>query len=144
MKLKHIRCPNDWFGPKYMLLKIDEKWGINNILLPLVFGILLYLVFCHTLYFFEFSTPSQNVIFHIYPSQMEIRLSEIIKFRTRKTIKKTNLISPCKIIICFRMWWQTFPHKIWVMDRGVPQDHKNKVLRPSIIFMINSDYDFHD
>ena len=34
--------------------------------------------------FFEFSTPIQNIEFHIHQSHMEIGLSELIKFYTRK------------------------------------------------------------
>ena len=37
----------------------------------------------------------------------------------------------------YKTWWQTYPHKMWVMGRDVLQDHKNKVSRPSAIFMIN-------
>ena len=29
------------------------------------------------------------------------------------------------------MWGQTFSHKMWVMSWDVPQDHENKVSRPS-------------
>ena len=46
---------------------------------------------------------------------MEIQLSEVIKFYTRKAIKRTNA---------------------HVTGRGgIPQDHENKVSRPSAIFM---------
>ena len=34
--------------------------------------------------FFEFSTPIQNIEFHIHQSHMETGLSELIKFYTRK------------------------------------------------------------
>ena len=52
--------------------------------------------------FFKFSSPSQNVEFYVHRSHMEIKLSEVIKFCTRKTIKMTLFMSPCKMISLFQ------------------------------------------
>ena len=72
-----------------LLIGLDQIGLVH----PLIFCILSY-----SLYFFKFSTPSQNVEFHIHRSHMEIGLSEGIKFSTKKMIKKTHFISPCKMI----------------------------------------------
>ena len=52
--------------------------------------------------FLKFSASSQNAEFHIYRSHMEIGLSEVIKFCTRKLIKRTHFIFPLKIINLFQ------------------------------------------
>ena len=49
--------------------------------------------------FLKFSTSSQNAEFHIHQSNMEIGLSEVIKFCTRKLIKRTHFTSPLKEMI---------------------------------------------
>ena len=63
-------------------------------------------ILSHSLYFFKFSTPSQNVEFHVQRSHMEIGSSEVIKLCTRKMIKKTPFISPSKndYVIYLRVW----------------------------------------
>ena len=62
---------------------------------------------------------------------MEIASSEVIRFYTRKMIKKTNFImSPCKMI-------NLFQDVVTHVGSGLPQGHKKKVSRPSAIFMIN-------
>ena len=60
----------------------DQKWGINSILLSLVFHIYFFLYFV-TLSVFKFSIPRENVEFHIHQSHKEIALTEVIKFYTR-------------------------------------------------------------
>ena len=59
-------------------------------------------ILSYSLYFFKFSTSSQNVQFHIHRSHMEIGLSEVTKFFARKMIKKTHFMSPCKMINLFQ------------------------------------------
>ena len=54
------------------------------------------------MYFLKFSTPMQNLEFHIHQSHMEIEPSEAIKFCTRKMIKKKHFMSPCKMINFFQ------------------------------------------
>ena len=53
---------------------------------------------CSAFFFSVFSTPSQNVEFHINQSDMEIKLSRVIRFCTRKMIKRTHFMSLCKVI----------------------------------------------
>ena len=76
--------------------------------------------------FLKFSTSSQNAEFHIHQSHMEIGLSEVIKFCTRKLIKKTHFMSPLKMI-------NLFPD---MMPNLSPKNVGLEVLR-SAIFMIN-------
>ena len=74
----------------------------------------------------KFSTSSQNAEFHIYRSQLEIGLSQMIKFSTRKLIKRTHFMSPLKMINLFQdMMPNFFPKNVGV-----------EVLRPAT-FMIN-------
>ena len=99
-------------------IKSESIKGINSMLRPLVFlfflienslhprlnshcevQTLIYCILSHSLYFFKFSTLSQNVGFHNHRSHMENGLSEVIKFCTRKMIKETLFMSPCKIVI---------------------------------------------
>ena len=54
----------------------------------LVNTLLLYFVILSV--FLKFSTPGQNVEFHIHRSHMEIGLFEEIKFCTRKFIKENT------------------------------------------------------
>ena len=75
------------------------------------------LIFCilsYSLYFLKFSTPSQNVEFHIHRGNMGIGLSKVIKFCTRKTINKIHFMSTCKMII--KCGDKLFPQKceLWV------------------------------
>ena len=57
---------------------------------------------------------------------MEIGLSEVIKFCTRKLIKRTHFISPLKMINLFQDMMPNFS----------PENVSLEVLRP-VIFMIN-------
>ena len=64
----------------------------------------------------SFSTSSQNPEFHIHRSHMEIGLSEVIKFCTRKLIKRTHFMSPLKMINRFQdMMPNISPQKMWVL-----------------------------
>ena len=60
------------------------------------------LYFFHIAYnflqFFKFSTPSENVEFHIHQSCMEIGLSEVVKCCSRK--KWLKEYTSCKISLC--------------------------------------------
>ena len=76
--------------------------------------------------FLKFSTSSQNAEFHIHQSNMEIELSEVIKFCTRKLIKRTHFMSPLKMINLFQNMMPNFS----------PKNVALEVLRPAI-FMIN-------
>ena len=60
---------------------------------PLIFYILSY-----CLHFFKFSTPSENVEFHVHRSHMKIGLSQVIKFCATNLIKKTHLLFPYQMI----------------------------------------------
>ena len=80
-----------------------------------------------SLVFFKFSTSSQNAEFHIYQSHMEIGLPEVIKFCTRKLIKRTHFMSPLKMIDLFQDMMPNFPP---------PPNVGLEVLRLAI-FMIN-------
>ena len=59
----------------------------------------------------KFSTSSQNAEFHIYQSHMEIGLSQVIKFCTRKLIMRTHFMSPLKIINLFQDMMPKFSPK---------------------------------
>ena len=72
------------------------------------------------------STSSQNAEFHIYISHMEIGLSEVIKFYTRKLIKRTHIMPPLKMINLFQDMMPNFS----------PKNVGLEVSRPAI-FMIN-------
>ena len=76
--------------------------------------------------FLKFSTSSQNAEFHIHQSNMEIGLSEVIKFCTRKLIKRTHFMSPLKMINLFQDMMPNFS----------PKNVGLEVSRPAI-FMIN-------
>ena len=76
--------------------------------------------------FLKFSTSSQNAEFHIDQSHMEIGLSEVIKFCTRKLIKGTHFMSPLKMINLFQDMMPNFP----------PKKVGLEVSRPAI-FMVN-------
>ena len=105
----------------------------------MAFYYLLYLV--HTLIiciFFYILCIFLN--FHFLAKILNFKLIEV----TWKLgyLRRLNLVQqkwlrrhyPClhvKLVICFWMWWQMFSHKIWVMDKSIHQDHKNKVSRPS-------------
>ena len=76
--------------------------------------------------FLKFSTSSQNAEFHIHQSHMEIGLSEVIKFCTRKLIKRTHFTSPLKMINLFQDMMPNFS----------PKNVGLEISRPAI-FMIN-------
>ena len=76
--------------------------------------------------FLNFSTSCQNAEFHIHRSHMEIGLSEVIKFCTRKLIKRTHFMSPLKMINLFQ----------GMMPNFSPKNVSLEVSRPAI-FMIN-------
>ena len=76
--------------------------------------------------FLKFSTSTQNAQFHIHQSHMEIGLSEVIKFCTRKLIKRTHFMSPLKMINLFQD----------MMPNLSPKNVGPEVSRPAI-FMIN-------
>ena len=105
------------------------KWGKNSISLILAFG-----TYSHILYFFilsvffKFSTPSQNVQFHTHRSHMELTLPEEIRYCTRKMIKTTHFMSPCKMVNLFQdVVTNFFPQKVSYGQRCYcPQDHENK------------------
>ena len=113
------------------------KWVIISFLLPLVFG-----TYSFILYFVRFSVlfkTSSSLpkcwISYSWKSH-GIGSSEVVKFCKEKWLRRhTSCLYP-KWLIYFRMWWQTFPHKMWLMGRRIPQGHRNKVSRPAI-FMIN-------
>ena len=107
---------------------------VLNLAHTLIFSILSYY-----LYFFQFPTPSQNVEFRINRSHLKIWLFEESNFVQDKWVRSHTSCLHAKWLICFRMWWQTFSQKIWVIGRDVshPLDHVNKVSRPSEVFMIN-------
>ena len=89
--------------------------------------ILLYFVFCHIIFIIcilsEFSTPSQNL------TSIEVtwKLGYLrrLDFVPEKWLRGHTSCLRTKWLICFRMWWQTFSQKMWVMGRDVPQDHEN-------------------
>ena len=64
--------------------------------------------------FLKFSTSTQNDEFQIHRSQMEIGLYEMIKFCTRKLIKRTHFMSPLKMINLFQDA-KLFPLKLWAL-----------------------------
>ena len=76
--------------------------------------------------FLKFLTSGQNAEFHIFRSHMEIGLSEVITFCTRKLIKRTHFIDPLKMINLFEDMMSNFP----------PKNMDLEVSRPAI-FMIN-------
>ena len=76
--------------------------------------------------FLKFSSSSQNAEFHIHQSHMLIGLSDVIKFCTRKLIKRTHFMSPMKMI-------NLFPD---IMPNFSPQNVGLKVSIPEI-FTIN-------
>ena len=76
--------------------------------------------------FLKFSTSTQNAEFHIHQSHMEIGLSEVIKFCTRKLIKRTHFMSPLKMINLFQD----------MMPNLSPKNVGLEVSRPAI-FMVN-------
>ena len=65
--------------------------------------------------FLKFSTSSQNAEFYIYRRHMEIGLSEVIKFCTRKLIKRKYFMSPLKMINLFQDMILNFSQKMWVL-----------------------------
>ena len=81
---------------------------------------------CRKLLPLKSSTSSQNAEFHIYISHMEIGLSEVIKFYTRKLIKRTHIMPPLKMINLFQDMMPNFS----------PKNVGLEVSRPAI-FMIN-------
>ena len=68
---------------------VRKKCGIKSILQHLEFRTCSY-IFHFVIFsvFFEFSTPTQNVQFHIHRGYIEIGLSEVIKFWAGKLIKR--------------------------------------------------------
>ena len=67
------------------------KWGINNILLPLVFSTYSYILYFVILsVFLKFSTPSQNVEFNILCSHMEIGYLRRLNFLQALHISMQN------------------------------------------------------
>ena len=74
----------------------------------------------------KFSTSSQNAKFHIHRSYIESGLSEVIKFCTRKLIKRTHFMSSFKMISLFQDMMPNFS----------PKNVRLEVLRPAIV-MIN-------
>ena len=90
------------------------------------------------LYSSKFSTPSQNVEFHIHRSQMEIGLLRRLNFVLKKWLRGNTSCLHAKRFIYFRMWWQSFSQKTWFIGRDAHQDHESKFSRSSSpIFMIN-------
>ena len=61
--------------------------------------------------FLKFLTSSQNSEFHIHRSHIEIGLSELIRFCTRKLIKRTHFMSPLKMINLFQDMMPNFSAK---------------------------------
>ena len=76
--------------------------------------------------FLEFLTSSENAEFNIHRSHMEIGLSEVIKFCTRKLIKGTHFMSPLKMIDLFQDMMPNFSPKTVGLEVSSPA-----------IFMIN-------
>ena len=104
------------------------KLRIISILLPLVYSPV----------FLKFSTHNINFEFHIHRTHMEIGSSEVIKFRTRKMIKKTYFMSPCKMSNLFQNAVANLSPQNVSYGKSCPQCHKNKVSRPSAILGIIS------
>ena len=46
---------------------------------------------------------------------MEIGLSEVIKFAQENWLSGLTSCLHWKWLICFRIWWQNFPQKMWVL-----------------------------
>ena len=70
--------------------------------------------------FLKFSTSTQNAEFHIHRSQMEIGLSEIIKFCTRKLIERTHFKTPLKVINLFQDMIPNFSAKTVGLEASRP------------------------
>ena len=70
--------------------------------------------------FLKFSTSTQNAEFHIHRSQMEIGLSEIIKFCTRKLIERTHFKTPLKVINLFQDMMPKFSPKTVGLEALTP------------------------
>ena len=114
------------------LMKSAKKWGINSILLHTF----IFCILSCSLYFlyFQLLIKMLNFIF--------IEVTWILGFLgwlnfVQKVIKRTRFMSACKMINLFEdtVKREAFPHKAWVMGRGVPQDYNNKGSRPSVRFM---------
>ena len=106
MELKHKRRLNDWFGPKYMC---SWKASKND---KLAIYCLFYFVYPHMFCIFHILCIFLNfklLSIHIHRSHMEIGLSEVIKFCTRKMLKKTHFMSPSKVISFFQDVVANFP-----------------------------------
>ena len=106
-----------------MFIQSKSKWGVDSILVLRLLGTYTYicLMFCllsYSLYFLIFSIPSQDILYKKNDEEDAIHVS--IHF-----------------FFFFRIWWQNFSPKMWVMGRVVPKGHENKDSRPSAIFFIN-------
>ena len=74
LELQHKRFLND------LMIDLDLSGRVHKKQVKMKNILLFFVLFL----FFEFSTPIQNIEFHIHQSHMEIGLSELIKFYTRK------------------------------------------------------------
>ena len=94
-------------------------------------------ILSYSLYFFKFSTLTKMLNFIFVEVTWKFGYLKWLNFISEKCLRRHRLCLHAKWLICFGIWWQTFLHKMWVMGRGVPQNHKNKISRPYAIFMIN-------
>ena len=90
--------------------------------------ILLYL--SSILYFFIFSALFFFFFFLIFNSWSKYLAQE-------KWWRGHTSCLRAKLLICFRMCWQTFPKKKWVMDRSVPTIKRRRFQEAWQFFMIN-------
>ena len=103
-----------------------------------IWYILFYFLFCHILpIFLNFQLLVKMLNFIFIEVTWKLGYLRWLHFLQEKWLRGHTSCLHAKWLICFGMWWQIFPQRMWVIGRRVPQDHENKVSRLSEIFMIN-------
>ena len=78
------------------------------------------LIFCilsYYLYFLNFSTPSQMLNFIFIEVTEKLGYLRGLNFLREKLLRGHTSWLHAKWLMCFKMWWQTFSLKMWVMGR---------------------------
>ena len=81
------------------------------------------LIFCilsYSLYFLKFLTPSQMLNFIFIEFTWKLGYLRRLDFGQEKWLRGHTPCLHAKWLICFRVWWQKFTQKIWVMGKDAP------------------------